>query len=73
LAAVAIAQFPEIRRLKGLLEDSGARVAQMSGSGGAVFGVFDSTEAAESAADKIRRRAPFAKVFAAMTLLGESE
>jgi 4-diphosphocytidyl-2C-methyl-D-erythritol kinase len=45
----------------------------MSGSGGAVFGVFDSTEAAESAADKIRRRAPFAKVFAAMTLLGESE
>jgi 4-diphosphocytidyl-2-C-methyl-D-erythritol kinase len=73
LAAVAIARFPEIRRLKGLLEDLGARAAQMSGSGGAVFGVFDSTEAAESAAIKIRRRAPFAKVVAATTLDGESD
>jgi 4-diphosphocytidyl-2-C-methyl-D-erythritol kinase len=73
LAATAIAQFPEIRRLKGLLEDSGARAAQMSGSGGAVFGVFDSTEAAESAAMKIRRRAPFAKVVAVTTLDGESD
>jgi 4-diphosphocytidyl-2-C-methyl-D-erythritol kinase len=70
LAAVAAARFPEIRRLKGLLEDSGARAAQMSGSGGAVFGVFDSTEAAESAAAVIRRRAPFAEVIAATTLQG---
>jgi 4-diphosphocytidyl-2C-methyl-D-erythritol kinase len=45
----------------------------MSGSGGAVFGVFDSTDAAESAAIKIRRRAPFAKVFAATTLDGDGE
>jgi 4-diphosphocytidyl-2-C-methyl-D-erythritol kinase len=73
LAAAAIAQFPEIRRLKGLLEDLGARAAQMSGSGGAVFGVFDSTEAAESAAMKIRQRAPFAKVVAVTTLDGESD
>jgi 4-diphosphocytidyl-2-C-methyl-D-erythritol kinase len=73
LAAVAIAQFPEIRRLKGLLEDSGARAAQMSGSGGAVFGVFDSADEAESAARKIRKRAPFARVFAATTLEGESD
>jgi len=72
LAAVAIAQFPEIRRLKGLLEDSGARAAQMSGSGGAVFGVFDSTDAAETAAANVRRRAPFATVVAAETLDGES-
>lgn len=73
LAAIAIAQFPEIRRLKGLLEDSGARAAQMSGSGGAVFGVFDSTPAAESAAARIRKRAPFATVIAATTLDGESD
>jgi 4-diphosphocytidyl-2-C-methyl-D-erythritol kinase len=73
LAAVAIAQFPEIRRLKGLLEDSGARAAQMSGSGGAVFGVFDSADAAERAAAKIERRAPFASVFAATTLDGETD
>jgi 4-diphosphocytidyl-2-C-methyl-D-erythritol kinase len=71
LATVAIGQFPEIRRLKGLLEDSGARAAQMSGSGGAVFGVFDSTDDAESAAIKVRKRAPFAKVFATSTLDGE--
>ena len=62
LAPVAIAQFPEIRRLKGLLEDLGARAAQMSGSGGAVFGVFESADEAESAAMKIRKRAPFATV-----------
>jgi 4-diphosphocytidyl-2-C-methyl-D-erythritol kinase len=68
LAPVAIAQFPEIRRLKALLEDSGARAAQMSGSGGAVFGVFDSIEEAESAATRIRKRAPFATVIAASTL-----
>ena len=73
LAAVAIAQFPEIRRIKGLLEDSGALAAQMSGSGGAVFGLFDSSEAAESAAAKIRRRAPFATIVAAATLDGESD
>jgi 4-diphosphocytidyl-2-C-methyl-D-erythritol kinase len=73
LAAVAIAQFPEIRRLKGLLEDSGAIAAQMSGSGGAVFGIFDSTQAAEIAAAKVRRRAPFATVMAAMTLDGDSD
>jgi 4-diphosphocytidyl-2-C-methyl-D-erythritol kinase len=73
LATVAIAQFPEISRLKGLLEDSGARAAQMSGSGGAVFGLFDSTGAAESAAAKIRKRAPFATVIAATTLDDESD
>ena len=68
LAATAIAQFPEIRRLKALLEESGARAAQMSGSGGAVFGVFDSLEDAEHAAEKLKRRAPFATVTAATTL-----
>ena len=73
LAAVAIAQFPEIRRLKGLLEDSGAIAAQMSGSGGAVFGIFESIQAAESAAAKVRKRAPFATVIPAVTLDGDSD
>src|SRR5277367_6281065 len=73
LAAVAIAQFPEIRRLKGLLEDSGARAAQMSGSGGAAFGIFDSAEEADGAAIKIRKRAAFATVIAASTLDGETD
>jgi 4-diphosphocytidyl-2-C-methyl-D-erythritol kinase len=73
LAPIAIARFPEIRRLKGLLENFGARLAQMSGSGGAVFGVFDSIDAAEAAAPQIRRRAPFAKVITATTLDGAEE
>jgi 4-diphosphocytidyl-2C-methyl-D-erythritol kinase len=45
----------------------------MSGSGGAVFGVFDSDDDAETAAIKIRKRAPFATVIAASTLDGESD
>ena len=73
LAAVAIAQFPEINRLKRLLEDSGALAAQMSGSGGAVFGLFDSPNSAEAAAIKIRKRAPFATVIATTTLDSEGE
>jgi 4-diphosphocytidyl-2-C-methyl-D-erythritol kinase len=72
LAATAIAQFPEIRRLKGLLEESGARAAGMSGSGGAVFGVFGSPEDADRAADRVRKRAPFASIFAATTLDGDA-
>jgi 4-diphosphocytidyl-2-C-methyl-D-erythritol kinase len=68
LAAAAIAEFPEIRRLKGLLEESGARAAQMSGSGGAVFGVFGSVEDAARAAEKVGKRAPFAAAIAATTL-----
>jgi hypothetical protein len=35
--------------------------------------VFESTDAAESAALKIRRRAPFATVIAATTMDGESD
>ena len=68
LATAAVAQFPEIRRLKALLEESGARAAQMSGSGGAVFGVFGSAEDADKAAEKVRKRAPFATTIAATTL-----
>lgn len=68
LAAPAIAKFPEIGRLRSMLEELGARAAQMSGSGGAVFGVFDSTENAELAAMEARRRAPAATILAATTL-----
>lgn len=68
LAAAAIAQFPEIGRIKVLLEELGARAAQMTGSGGAVFGVFaDAAEAARAAAE-VRRRLPAAWVAAAATL-----
>ncbi|HVN63063.1 MAG TPA: 4-(cytidine 5'-diphospho)-2-C-methyl-D-erythritol kinase [Candidatus Binataceae bacterium] len=68
LAAVAIEKFPEIGRLKSMLQDYGARAAQMSGSGGAVFGVFASDTEAEEAAAKLSQRARFAAVTAASTL-----
>ncbi|MGH7812858.1 MAG: 4-(cytidine 5'-diphospho)-2-C-methyl-D-erythritol kinase [Candidatus Binataceae bacterium] len=68
LAAPAIAKFPEIARLKAMLESYGARAVQMSGSGGSVFGIFKTDAEAEEAAAKMSRRAPFAAVTAATTL-----
>jgi 4-diphosphocytidyl-2C-methyl-D-erythritol kinase len=72
LAPVAIGQFREIGRLKALLEEFGARAAQMSGSGGAVFGVFATLEEAQAAAAAVKRRAAFATVVAATSLGGEA-
>ena len=72
LAPIAIGQFREIGRLKVLLQDLGARAAQMSGSGGAVFGVFHTLEEAERAAANLQRRAPFATVVSATTLSSET-
>jgi 4-diphosphocytidyl-2-C-methyl-D-erythritol kinase len=70
LAAPATSMFPEISRLRSLLAALGARAAQMSGSGGAVFGVFESAEEARQAASEMRRRAVFARIFACETLTG---
>jgi len=68
LAAVAIAQFPEIGRIKVLLEELGARAAQMSGSGGAVFGIFSTQSAADRAAEQARQRMPDATIMSATTV-----
>jgi 4-diphosphocytidyl-2-C-methyl-D-erythritol kinase len=62
LAKPAMALFPDIAKLKALLEEEGARVAAMSGSGGAVFGLYDDAVSAEAAALRIRARAPDASV-----------
>ncbi len=67
LAAVAIAQFPAIAQIKALLQELGARVAQMSGSGGAVFGIFETQELANRAAGQARNRIPDATIVSAMT------
>ncbi len=45
----AVELVPEIGRVKSALLSAGARAACMSGSGSAVFGIFDSKEAAEAA------------------------
>jgi 4-diphosphocytidyl-2C-methyl-D-erythritol kinase len=48
LAGVVIAHHPQIGTLRDGLRRSGAILAQMSGSGSTVFGVFDATGATVS-------------------------
>lgn len=47
---------PEISRIVAQLQAAGATHAQMSGSGSAVFGLFDTAAAASHAAAQLRRR-----------------
>ncbi|HYB90697.1 MAG TPA: 4-(cytidine 5'-diphospho)-2-C-methyl-D-erythritol kinase [Candidatus Binataceae bacterium] len=68
LSVPAIAMFPEIERLRSMLTELGARASAMTGSGGAVFGIFDNAGDAERAADTMRRRVPETRVFACRTL-----
>lgn len=49
-------QYPEIRIVKEALLEAGAGYAAMSGSGSAVFGVFEDQDAATAAADAARRK-----------------
>jgi 4-diphosphocytidyl-2-C-methyl-D-erythritol kinase len=56
LAAVAIARHPEIARVRQALLEAGAKAAQMTGSGGCVFGIFESRGDAERAADHVARQ-----------------
>ncbi len=49
LERVIFRAHPEIERWKSFLRDEGALVAQVSGSGSAVYGIFPGTESAEAA------------------------
>lgn len=66
LEAPVIARHPEIARLIGRLRRLGARSAAMSGSGSAVFGLFDKATVAHQAADSLGR-APYS-VFLTQTV-----
>lgn len=55
-------QFPQISRMKLLLENAGAEVALMSGSGASVFGVFETESLAEKAARLADAEARFVAV-----------
>src|SRR5512146_1136161 len=68
LAAVAMARYPEIAQLRLALIAAGARAASMSGSGGAVFGIFAGTEAAAEAAAKLRQSLPQARYYVVNSL-----
>jgi 4-diphosphocytidyl-2-C-methyl-D-erythritol kinase len=63
LETPAMQLYPQIGKLKALLGECGAMAASMSGSGGAVFGLFPNAEAAAFAAASLRLGAPDALVF----------
>lgn len=67
LAKPAMVQWPAIASLKTTLEDVGARATAMTGSGSAVFGIFEGLPEAEMAAAKLRRRTPDSRVYAVST------
>ncbi len=48
-----ISEYGEIGRLKGLLSREGALLAQMSGSGSSVFGIFEKEELAKEVANSL--------------------
>jgi 4-diphosphocytidyl-2-C-methyl-D-erythritol kinase len=51
---VVFPEYPELREVKSVMLREGARYASLSGSGSALYGLFDSAAAAESAAERIR-------------------
>ncbi len=61
----ALARYPQIGEVKVLLKHLGAAEALMSGSGGAVFGIFQDPARAVQAAAAARRRMPQGRFFAA--------
>ena len=64
---VVFPQHPELREVKRALERSGARYASLSGSGSAVYGLFDSREGAARAAKKLIQRGTQAVVTSTLT------
>ncbi|HLJ44075.1 MAG TPA: 4-(cytidine 5'-diphospho)-2-C-methyl-D-erythritol kinase [Candidatus Binataceae bacterium] len=68
LAAVAAARYPIIERLRSALIETGAEGASMSGSGGAVFGIFANAAGAANAAGELRRNLPQARYYVVNSL-----
>ena len=64
---VVFPKYPELREVKRVLEEAGARYASLSGSGSAIYGLFDSREKAEAAAKKLVRDGTRALVTSTLT------
>jgi 4-diphosphocytidyl-2-C-methyl-D-erythritol kinase len=52
---VVFPQYPELIKVKGVLEDAGAFYASLSGSGSAIYGLFASRTAAARAVARLRK------------------
>jgi 4-diphosphocytidyl-2-C-methyl-D-erythritol kinase len=68
LEAPAMQLYPQIGKLKVLLEECGASASSMSGSGGSVFGLFGDAEGAERGAAALGIKSPETRVFVAQSL-----
>ena len=53
---VVFPQYPELRDIKGALEQAGARYASLSGSGSTLYGLFRSSAEAAKAARRLRKQ-----------------
>jgi 4-diphosphocytidyl-2-C-methyl-D-erythritol kinase len=52
---VVFPQYPELLKVKRVLERAGAQYASLSGSGAAIYGLFESREKASAAAKKLNK------------------
>jgi 4-diphosphocytidyl-2-C-methyl-D-erythritol kinase len=59
---VVFPQHPQLRKVKRVLEQGGALYASLSGSGSAVYGVFDSVAKAAAARDRLIARGTSARL-----------
>ena len=64
---VVFPQHPELREVKSVLEWAGARYASLSGSGSAIYGLFDSRDKAAKAAKKLIKNGTPAVVTSTLT------
>jgi 4-diphosphocytidyl-2-C-methyl-D-erythritol kinase len=64
---VVFPQYPELREVKRVLEHTGARYASLSGSGSAVYGLFDGRDKAAAAAKKLNQRGTRTMVTSTLT------
>jgi len=64
---VVFPQYPELLKVKRVLERAGARYALLSGSGSAIYGLFESRRSAVAAAEKLGQAGTRALVTTTLT------